>query len=120
MEHTITYSDEHQLLHHRICGEYSTEDAIRYGKEYQSMLEGKPYKHLIVDLREAGKMESRETRSIINQTLNDAGITHVVYVGANATTRMIAKVLMKLGSLKADSDFGKDFDDAIQWIQKRR
>ncbi len=84
------------------------------------MLDDKPYRQLIVDLREAGKMESRETRTVINQTLNDAGITHVVYVGANATTRMIAKVLMKLGSLKAESDFVRDFNDAIEWILKRR
>jgi len=52
--------------------------------------------------------------------LNQAKITDVAYVGANAATRMIAKVLMKLGSLKAGSDFFKDFDEAVKWIEKRR
>jgi len=65
-------------------------------------------------------MESRDTRSVINQTLNDAKFTDVAYVGANAATRMIAKVLMKLGSLKAATNFFKDYEEAINWIKKRR
>lgn len=52
--------------------------------------------------------------------LNNAQITDVVYVGATAAIRMIAKVMMKLGSLKAESTFVKDMDDAINWIEKRR
>ena len=75
---------------------------------------------MIVDLSEFDKMESRETRSVSNEMLNKAGITDVAYVGANAASRMIAKVLMKLGSLKAASDFFKDFKGAKQWIEKRR
>jgi len=52
--------------------------------------------------------------------LNNALITDVAFVGATAAIRMIAKVLMKLGSLNAEATFVKDVDDAINWIEKRR
>jgi len=120
MKHKINYDEKNNLLCQSIIGEYSTKNAEYFGDQYISHLDGKPYRQLIVDLREAGKMESRETRSIINETLNKAKITDVAYVGANATTRMIAKVLMKLGSLKAEANFLKDYEDAINWLKKRR
>ncbi|MEA3446025.1 MAG: STAS/SEC14 domain-containing protein [Bacteroidota bacterium] len=120
MEHKISYDDEHQFIYQQIIGFFTTEDALYFGKKYHEQLEGKPYKQLIVDLREAGKMESRETRSVTNEMLNEAGFADVAFVGANAATRMIAKVLMKLGSLKAESNFFKDLDSAINWIKNRR
>jgi len=120
MEHKIWFDEEQQLLHLKIKGEFTTEEALYFGKKYIELLDGKPYRQIIVDLREGGNMESRETRSITNDMLNKAGITDVAYVGANAASRMIAKVLMKLGSLKAESDFFKEFNDAFKWIEKRR
>ncbi len=120
MEHKIWYDDEHKVVHMQIKGDFSTEQTLYFGKKYIELLEGKPYRHMIVDLREGRNMESRETRSISNEMLNKAGVTHVAFVGANAAGRMIAKVLMKLGSLKAESDFFKDFDEAYNWIEKRR
>ena len=120
MEHKIWFDEEQQLLHLKIKGDFTTEDALYFGKKYIELLEGKQHRQIIVDLREGGSMESRETRSITNDMLNKAGITDVAYVGANAASRMIAKVLMKLGSLKAESDFFKEFNDAFAWIEKRR
>ena len=120
MEHKIWYDAEKQVLQVQIKGDFTTEQTLYFGKKYIELLEGKPYRQLIVDLREGRNMESRETRSISNEMLNQAGITDVAYVGANAAGRMIAKVLMKLGSLKAKSDFFKDFDDAFKWIEIRR
>ncbi len=120
MEHKIWFDDDHQLIQMKIKGDYATEETLYLGNKCIELLEGKPYRQMVVDLREFGNMESRETRSISNEMLNKAGITDVAYVGANAASRMIAKVLMKLGSLKAESDFFKDFDDAYKWIEKRR
>ncbi|MCF8373502.1 MAG: STAS/SEC14 domain-containing protein [Bacteroidales bacterium] len=120
MEHKIWFDDGQQVVHQQIIGEFTTEETRYFGKKYIELLDGKPYRQLIVDLRDAGKMESRETRSVTNEMLNQAGFTEVVFVGANAATRMIAKVLMKLGSLKAESDFFGNLEDAIKWIEKRR
>jgi len=120
MAHTIQYNDDLQLIVQAVNGVYSTEDAKQMGQQYNILLEGKPYRQIIVDLRNAGKMESRETRSATNQLLNDAQISDIVFVGATAAQRMIAKVLMKLGSLQAESNFVKDMDEAVKWIEKRR
>ena len=120
MENKIWYDEEHQLLYLQCKGDFSTEDARYFGNKYIELLEGKPYRQIVVDLREGGNMENRETRTITNEMLNQAKVSQVAFIGANAANRMIAKVLLKLGSLKAESDFFKDFEDAYQWIEKRR
>ena len=120
MEHKIWFEEEHQLLHIQIHGELSTEDSQYMGNKAIELLEGKPYRQLIIDLSKFNNIISRETRSRANELLNIAGITDVGFVGANAAGRMLAKVLMKLGSLKAESDFFKSFEDATNWLEKRR
>jgi len=120
MKHTMTFDDDHQVVIQSIIGYYTTDEAKQFGKQYNELLEGKPYRQLIVDLREAGKMENRETRSVTNEMLNEAKITDVAYVGATSAIRMIAKVLMKLGNLEAKSTFVKDMDEATIWIENRR
>ena len=120
MKHTIHYDDKHHTLLQTINGYFTTEDTRQFSPLYHKLLEGKPNRHLVVDLRNAGKMENRETRQETNKILNEAKITQVVFVGANAAQRMIAKVLMKLGSLNAESNFVKDMDEAYQWLEKRR
>ncbi|MEI6061996.1 MAG: hypothetical protein WCR72_14940 [Bacteroidota bacterium] len=120
MEHKIWFEEEHQLLHIQIHGELSTEDSQYMGNKAIELLDGKPYRQLIIDLSKFNNIISRETRSRANELLNIAGITDVGFVGANAAGRMLAKVLMKLGSLKAESDFFKSFEEATNWLEKRR
>jgi len=121
MKHTIIFDGSHQILVQSVIGDFTTEETRTLGQNYIEMLKNKPYRQLIVDLTNAGKMENRETRSVTNEMLNNALITDVAFVGATAAIRMIAKVLMKLGSLKCRGKlFVKDVDDAINWIEKRR
>ncbi len=120
MEHTIRFDDDHQLIILSVKGVFTTQETKHFGKLYNELLEGKSYRQMIVDLSEAGKMESRETRSITNEMLNNAKITDVAFVGATSAIRMIAKVLMKLGSLEAEATFVKDINHAINWIENRR
>jgi len=120
MEHKIWYDTKDDILHQKIIGLYSTKESIDSGAMYVEQLEGKHYRQMVVDLSTAGKMESRDTRSKTNEQLNNAKITDVAFVGANAATRMIAKVLMKLGSLNANSTFVGTVDEAIKWIKNRR
>ncbi len=120
MKHTIIFDGSHQILVQSVIGDFTTEETRTLGQNYIEMLKNKPYRQLIVDLTNAGKMENRETRSVTNEMLNNALITDVAFVGATAAIRMIAKVLMKLGSLNAEATFVKDVDDAINWIEKRR
>jgi len=120
MKHNLNYDDEHSILMLEINGEYTREEAFKIGELYQKFFAGAPYRQLIVNLQNAGKLESRETRQITKDKIDEAGITDVAYVGASAATRMIARVLMKLGGQKATSNFLKSYDEAIQWLKSRR
>jgi len=120
MKHKFWYDEKTDVFYQQIIGDYSTEEARGLGAIYEKAFKGKPYRQLIVDLSQGTKMESRETRQLANKALDEAGITEVAYIGATSATRMIAKVLMKLGSLKAQSDFFKSEKDAINWLISRR
>ena len=120
MEHKSWYDEENELLRLSVIGPYASEEAIALGKSFRDLLEGKRHRQLMVDLTKAGKMESRETRKIQNDILKEAEITDVAYVGAAAGPRMIAKVMMKLGSLNAATDFFKTDDKAMGWLKNQR
>jgi hypothetical protein len=120
MEHKAWYDEENDLLRVKVVGPYSTKDALAMGKFGQELLEGKPYRQLIVDLTASTTMEGRETRKIQNRILEELGITDVAYVGAKAFVRVFAKVMMKLGSLDAATDFFKTDDEALRWLKDQR
>ena len=120
MEHKAWYDEENELLRVKVVGPYSTDDALAMGKFGQELLEGKPYRQLIVDLTASTTMEGRETRKIQNRILAELGITDVAYVGAKAFVRVFAKVMMKLGSLDAATDFFKADDEALRWLKDQR
>ena len=120
MKHKIQFKDDDEVLYLQIIGEYSKEEAENIGQYYHEMYKGKALRQLIVDLREAGKMENRETRKLTKDHIDKADISDVAFIGANAATRMIARVLMKLGNQKAKSTFLKSYDEALNWLKKRR
>ena len=120
MKHKIWYDEENLILFHEIIDIYMTQEAIDCGDEYSKYLHGKTYRQIIVNLSQSTKMESRETRKVTNESLNKALVSDICFVGANSATRMIAKVLMKLGNLKANSNFVATNEQAIEWIKSKR
>ena len=120
MEHKVWYDEENELLRLAVIGPYSTQEAKDLEKSFHELLVGKAYRQLLVNLSGAGPMESRETRKIQNEILKEIEITDVAYVGAAAAPRMIAKVMMKLGSLNASTEFVKTDDEGITWLKNQR
>jgi len=120
MKHKIWFDQDYEILRQEVIGAYSSQEARDSGAEYKKSLEGKPYRQLIVDLSQAGKMQDRQTRKITSESLEDADISAVAFVGATAATRMIAKVLMKLGSNKISTDFFKTDSEAVNWLNNKR
>jgi hypothetical protein len=120
MEHKIWYDDENQVLHQQVIGNFTTEDALKSERLSKEFLQDKQIRQLIVDLSAGGKMENRETRQIATRLFSDQKITDVAYIGATSATRMIAKVLMKLGNMKASIDFFKTEQEALTWLKNRR
>ena len=120
MEHKLWYDEENELLRLEVIGPYTTQEAKDLGKSFHEQLQGKANRQLLVNLSKAGAMESRETRKIQNEVLKELEITDVAYIGAAAAPRMIAKVLMKLGSLNAAIAFFKTDDEGMSWLKKQR
>ena len=120
MEHKVWYDDQLKVVRLDMVGIFSTEDARYMGKKFIELLDGKPYRQVIIDLKQFGNMENRETRSVSAEVLNQAGVTHVAAIGANATARMIAKILLKLGTMKCDLELFGSFEGGVNWIEKKR
>jgi anti-anti-sigma regulatory factor len=120
MKHKFWYDDNTNVYHQQVNGDFSTEEALALASLYENAFKGKPYRQVIIDLTNATKMESRETRHFANRALDQAGITDVAYIGASSAVRMIAKVLMKLGNLKAKNDFFKTEEEGFTWLMDRR
>jgi len=120
MKHKIWYDQDNEVLRQEVIGAYSSQEAKDSSLEYKNCLEDKPYRQLIVDLSQAGKMQDRQTRKITSESLEDADISAVAFVGATAATRMIAKVLMKLGSNNISTNFFKADDEAVNWLNNKR
>jgi hypothetical protein len=118
--HKIFYDQENKILKMNVNGNYSAQNARDTLDLFNSNLEGKPYRQLMVNLSKATKMEGTDTRKIQSKILKQVGMTEVAYVGASAATRMIAKVLMKLSSSSIGVQFFKDEDMAITWLKKQR
>jgi hypothetical protein len=120
MEHKAWYDEENDLLRVKVIGPYYTQDAIDLGKIGEKLLDGRARRQLIVDLKDSTTMESRETRKVQSRVLEELGITDVAYVGATAAVRIVAKVLMKIGSLNAAANFFKTDDQALIWLKDQR
>jgi hypothetical protein len=84
------------------------------------MLDGKPYRQMLIRISSVYKVENRETRELSNKALEKAAITDVAFVGGSAANRIIAKVLIKTGAVKTKGEFFKNEEDAINWIKSKR
>jgi hypothetical protein len=120
MKHKLWFDAENEMLIFQIIGDYSTEEARESEILFNSALGESPIRQLLVDLSKAGAMESRETRKLQNDSIRRAGITGTAFVGATATTRMIARVMTKLGSEKIPTEFFATTDEAINWLKNQK
>jgi hypothetical protein len=120
MKHVYEYDDKDQVFYIRIIGFYKKEEALILRDKMKETIKDKAFKQVITDLREAGKMENKETRYIINEALNHAGITDMAIVGAGAPQRILAKVMMKLTKIDTKMDFFPDTEKALIWLKNRR
>jgi hypothetical protein len=120
MDHKIWYDNENEIIHFKIAGDYLQEDVWQVNEQIINLLEGKPYRQILISMDPSSKIENRETRNSANQAMQKAGITEMAYVGASAAVRMITKVLLKTGGIKTNGEFFKDTKDAIEWLKSKR
>lgn len=120
MKHKLWFDAENEILIFQIIDAYTTEEARETETLFEREFGKSPLRQLLVDLAKAGPMESRETRKIQNESMCKAGITDAAFVGANATTRMVARVMTKLGSETIPTQFFATTDEAINWLKNQR
>jgi anti-anti-sigma regulatory factor len=120
MKHKLWVDAENEILIFQIIGDYTTEEARETETLFKREYEKISLRQLLVDLSEAGPMESRGTRKIQNESMCKSDITDTAFVGATATTRIIARVMTKLGSETIPTQFFATTDEAINWLKNQR
>lgn len=120
MKHKMWYDDKDNILYLEFISDYLFTDVEPILQNIRTMLEGKPYRQLIIKMSETHKVENRATREASNKGMQEADITEVAFVGGSAANRMIARVLLKTGVIKIKGDFFKNYQEAIEWLKSKR
>lgn len=120
MDHKIWYDQDDEIIHLEFTRDYLTTDVPFIQEKLIEFGEGKRYKQMVIQISKTSKVENRETRELSNQALSIAQITDVAFIGGSAANRMIAKVLLKTGSLKTNGNFFKTVEEGINWIKSKR
>jgi hypothetical protein len=124
MKHEIKYDEKDQIAVLIFNDTYRLEEVEPAFEVLKSVLEGKPYKQLLVTVGEEVKnsfqLENRETREAVAYGLANSDISNIAFVGGTAAIRMIAKVLLKTGIVKVNGDFFKTWEDGVNWLKSKR
>ena len=120
MEHKLWYDSENELARLDFESDFLLSDVAAIREILGEMLKGKPYKQIVIQMSNTGKVENRETREQSNEELKKAGITDIAFVGGSAANRMIAKVLVKTGVVNLQGEFFKNVEEAVMWLKSKR
>lgn len=120
MEHKMWYDRDNEIIHLEFVNNFVTSDIEPIRETLFELSKDKTYRQMVIQISKTAKVENRETREKANQVLIDADITHVAFIGGSAANRMIAKVLLKTGSIKTKGDFFKTADEGVKWILSKR
>lgn len=120
MRHKIWYDEKDELLYLEFLDDYLRTDVEPILDRLNKMLEGKPYRQVIIKMSDTHKVENRATREASNIGMQNSNVTEVAFVGGSAANRMIARVLLKTGIVKLKGDFFKNYEDAIKWLKSKR
>ena len=120
MDHKLWYNEDDDLLYLEFTRDYLLADVEPIKEKSLELLKGKPYRQMMIFISKTAKVENRKTREKTNEAFNTAKITDVAFVGGGAANRMIAKVMLKTGTVKTKGDFFKKEEDAVKWLKSKR
>lgn len=120
MVHELKYDEDNQvgMLIFKYHFQFADVDPIF--TELEKVLAGKPYRQVVVMMTDNYYIENRETREATADRLSKLKVSEVAFVGGNAASRMVARVLIKTGTIKLNGDFFKSYDEAINWLKSKR
>lgn len=120
MKHKMWFDNDSKILYLEFMGDYLKYDVPVIQEKMIELLEGKPFRQMIIIVSNIYKVSDSETRGLSKQALQIARITDAAFVGGSPANRMFAKVLLIDDALKTKSSFFKNSEDAIGWLKNRR
>ncbi len=120
MKHEIYYDSENDLVRFDLHEDYMLDQVPAVKEKVLEVLEGKPYRQMLITTEKSHKFENRETREKTNQIIHETGITDMAFIGASAAVRMILKVILKSGDRKTNGNFFKTQEEGIKWLKEQR
>lgn len=120
MDHKLWYDAGDDLLYLEFTRDYLLKDVDPIINKCIELLEGKPYRQMMIFISKTAKVENRETREKTSEAFYVAEISDVAFIGGSAANRMIAKVMLKTGAVKTKGNFFKHKEDAIKWLKSKR
>lgn len=120
MKHKLHYDEDNRVVVIGFTSDFLLNDVEPMFQKVMQLLEGKPFRQLLVLLTGKHTIENRETREATSQALTTTKITEVAFVGGTAATRMLAKVLIKTGIIKINGNFFPNSEEAIEWLKSKR
>ncbi len=124
MDHKVSYDEKNELVRIDVIGVIEENDPQEMHQEFVKTLEGKPYKQLLIDLRKSDPTGGHnERRKQLYDAVADAGFDDVALFGTTSATRLVVKVIIKLGTMgkrKMNIEFFKTEEEAIDWLKDHR
>lgn len=124
MEHKVSYDEKNELVRIDVIGRIDEGDPKEMHQEFLKTVEGKPYKQLLIDLRKADPTGGHnERRKELYDAVADAGFEDVALFGTTSASRLVVKVIIKLGTMgkrKMNIEFFKNEEESISWLKEMR
>ncbi|MBN2246782.1 MAG: STAS/SEC14 domain-containing protein [Candidatus Aminicenantes bacterium] len=124
MQHKVSYDEKNELVRIDVIGGIDEGDPEEMNQKFLKNVEGKPYKQLLIDLRESDPTGGHnERRKELYDAVADAGFEDVALFGTTSATRLVVKVIIKLGTMgkrKMNIEFFKTEEEAVNWLKEQR
>ena len=120
MVHEVRYDAANEVAVLAFKNHFLLVDVEPIAQLIKEILVDKPYRQLVVVMSDEHDIENRETREKTAEALSKLNISNIGFVGGNAASRMVARVLIKTGIVKLNGEFFKKYDEAIEWLKSKR
>lgn len=120
-KYILSYDSENDALYVKILGVLETEDLNEVIAQYQRILEGKPHRHILVDMTESSQFDAsvmtRQLRNTYRDLMKLMKTDKTAIFGASPGLRMAAKIASAIIGKSDVTKFFKTKDEAIAWLK---
>jgi hypothetical protein len=119
MNHTVTFDKENGILRAQIIGGLDTEQSVQIMDLAQELLKNKPKHVLICDVSKSPfTVLDKPTRKVLKQRGLDLGWDRIAFIGADPTTKMMARIIVALWGKAKSTKFFASEKEAVDWLKE--